>query len=52
MSVCVYSLFVLSYVQVATFRRADPLSKESYRLFKKDLETEKEVKVQQSALEP
>jgi hypothetical protein len=32
MSVCVYSVFVLSFVQVAAFRRADPSSKESYRL--------------------
>jgi hypothetical protein len=35
MSVCVYSVFVLSYVQVAAFRRADPPSKESCRLCKK-----------------
>jgi hypothetical protein len=34
MSVCIYSLFVLSYVQVAALRRADPPSKESYRLCK------------------
>jgi hypothetical protein len=32
MSVCVYSVFVLSCVQVAALRRADPPSKESYRL--------------------
>jgi hypothetical protein len=32
MSVCIYSVFVLSYVQVAALRRADPSSKESYRL--------------------
>jgi hypothetical protein len=32
MSVRVYSLFVLSCVQVATLRRADPPSKEPYRL--------------------
>jgi hypothetical protein len=30
MSVCVYSLFVLSCVQVAALRRADPSSKKSY----------------------
>jgi hypothetical protein len=34
MSVCVYSVFVLSCVQVAALRRADPPSKESYRLCK------------------
>jgi hypothetical protein len=32
-SVCVYSVFVLSCLQVAALRRADPPSKESYRLF-------------------
>jgi hypothetical protein len=32
MSVCVYSVLVMSYVQVAALRRADPPSKESYRL--------------------
>jgi hypothetical protein len=32
MSVCVYSMFVLSCVQLAAFRRADPPSKESYLL--------------------
>jgi hypothetical protein len=35
MSVWVYSVFVLSCVQVAAVRRADPSSKESYRLCKK-----------------
>jgi hypothetical protein len=35
MSVCVYSVFMLFCVQVAAFRRADPQSKESYRLSKK-----------------
>jgi hypothetical protein len=34
MSVCVYSVFVLSCVQVAALRRTDPPSKESYRLRK------------------
>jgi hypothetical protein len=34
MSVCVYSVFVLFCVQVATLRRADPPSKESYRLYR------------------
>jgi hypothetical protein len=33
--VCIYSVFVLSCVQVATLRWADPPSKESYRLSKK-----------------
>jgi hypothetical protein len=37
----VYSLFVLSFVQVAALRRADPSSKEA----------EKAAKVQQRALE-
>jgi hypothetical protein len=35
MSVCVYSVFVLSCVQVAALRRADPPSKEPYRLCKR-----------------
>jgi hypothetical protein len=35
MSVCVYSVFVLSFVQVAALRRADPPSKKSYRLCKR-----------------
>jgi hypothetical protein len=35
MSVCVYSVFVLSCVQVAALRRADPPSKASYRLCKR-----------------
>jgi hypothetical protein len=35
MSVCFYSVFVLSCVLVATLRRADPPSKESCRLCKK-----------------
>jgi hypothetical protein len=35
MSVCVYSVFVLSCVQGAALRRADPPSKESYRLCKR-----------------
>jgi hypothetical protein len=34
MSVCVYSVFVLSYVQVVALWRADTLSKQSCRLFK------------------
>jgi hypothetical protein len=51
MSVCVYSVFVLSYVQVAALRRADPPSKESTDCVK-DQETEKAAKVQQTAVEP
>jgi hypothetical protein len=38
--VCVYSVFVLSCVQVAALRQADHSSKESYRLCKKDYESE------------
>jgi hypothetical protein len=44
MSVYVYSLFVLSCVQVEALRRADPSSKDSYHLCKKDYETEEEAK--------
>jgi hypothetical protein len=50
MSVCVYSVFVLPCVQETAFRRADPLSKESYHCVK-DQETEKAAKVQQRAVE-
>jgi hypothetical protein len=49
--VCVYSVFVLSCVQVAALQRADPPSKESYRLCKKDYESEEEARVQQRAVE-
>jgi hypothetical protein len=52
MSVCVYSVFVLSCEQVEALRRADPPSKESYRLCKKDYKTEKAAKVQRRAVEP
>jgi hypothetical protein len=45
-------LFVLSCVQVAALRRADPPSKESYRLCQKNQETEKAAKVQQRVVEP
>jgi hypothetical protein len=48
--VCVYSVFVLSCVQLAALGRIDPLSKESYRV--KDQETEKAAKAQQRAVEP
>jgi hypothetical protein len=51
MFVCVYSVFMLYYVQVAALRRADPTSKESYRLRKIDQETEKAAKAQERAVE-
>jgi hypothetical protein len=35
MSVCVYSVFVLSFLQVAALRQAHLPSKDSYRLCKK-----------------
>jgi hypothetical protein len=50
--VCVYSVFVLFCVQVTVLWRADRSSKESYRLCKKDYETEEEVGAQQRAVEP
>jgi hypothetical protein len=49
MSVCVYFVFVLSCVAL---RRAHYSSKESYRLRKKDYETEEEARAQQRAVEP
>jgi hypothetical protein len=52
MGVCVRLFLVLSCVQVAALRRADPPSKESYRLCKKDQETEKAAKFQQRVVEP
>jgi hypothetical protein len=52
MSMCVYSVFVLSYVQVAALRWADPPSRESYRLCNKIRKLKKAAKVQQWALEP
>jgi hypothetical protein len=52
MSVCVYSVFVLSCVQAAALRRADHSSKESYRLCKKDYGTVEEARAQQRAVEP
>jgi hypothetical protein len=51
MSVCVYSVFVLSCVYVAALRRADSPSKESYRVCK-DQGTEIAAKAQQRAVEP
>jgi hypothetical protein len=52
MSVCVYSVFVLSCVQVAALRRADLPSKESCRLYKDDYETKEEARAQQRTVEP
>jgi hypothetical protein len=52
MSVCVYSLFVLSCVQAAALRRTDSPSKESYRLGKKGQETEKAANIKQRAVDP
>jgi hypothetical protein len=39
-------------VQVEALRRADHLPKESYRLCKKDYETEEEARAQERAVEP
>jgi hypothetical protein len=50
MDVCVYSVFVLSCVEVAVLWRSDPPPKESYRL-RKNQDTEKAAKVQR-AVEP
>jgi hypothetical protein len=44
---CVYTVFVLSCVQVVALRRADHSSKESYCLWKNDYETEQEAGAQQ-----
>jgi hypothetical protein len=51
LQIYVYFAFVLSCVQVATLRRADPPFKGSYRLVK-DQGTEKAAKAQQRAVEP
>jgi hypothetical protein len=51
MSVCIYYMFVLSCVQVAALRLADPPSKKSYRLYKNQ-DTEKAAKAQQRAVGP
>jgi hypothetical protein len=51
MFVCVYFVFMLSCVQVAVLRRADPPSKESC-WWGKDQEAEKIAKAQQRAVEP
>jgi hypothetical protein len=50
--VCVYSVFVLPCVQVAALQRADPPSKESYRLCKKDYGIEEEAMAQLRAVVP
>jgi hypothetical protein len=54
MDVCawVYSVFVLSCVQIAALRRADHSFKEPYCLCKEDYETEEEGRAQQRAVEP
>jgi hypothetical protein len=52
MSVCVYSLFVLSSVWVAALRQAGHSSKESYRLCKNDYETEEDARAQLRAVKP
>jgi hypothetical protein len=48
--VCVYSVFMLSCVQVAALRPADHSSKERYRLCEKDYETEEEARRQKEGL--
>jgi hypothetical protein len=50
--VCIYSVFVLFCVYAAALQRADRSSKESYRLCKKDYETEEEARSQQKAVMP
>jgi hypothetical protein len=55
MDVCVfvYSVFLLSCVRAAAFRRAEHSSKESYRLCIKDYETEeKKVMTHERAVQP
>jgi hypothetical protein len=51
-SVCFIVCLCLFCMQVAALRRANHSSKESYRLCKKDYETEEEVRAQQRAVEP
>jgi hypothetical protein len=46
MSVCAFILCLCCPVEVAVLRRADNSSKESYRLCKKDYETEEEARAQ------
>jgi hypothetical protein len=50
--VCVYSVFMLSCVKIAALQWADHSSKESYRLCRKDYETEIEAGAQQRVAEP
>jgi hypothetical protein len=52
MSVCVYSVFVLSCVQVAALRQADPPSKESYRRCEKIKKKKKQPRSNKRAVEP
>jgi hypothetical protein len=40
------------YVVLYAFRRADPQSEESFRLYKKDYGTEVETRAQEWAVEP
>jgi hypothetical protein len=47
---CVYYVFVFC-VWVEALQRADRSSKESYRLCKKDYETEEEVRANKKAIE-
>jgi hypothetical protein len=51
MSVCVHSVFVLSCVQIAALRRADPPYKESYRLCKTIKKLQKAAETQHRAVE-
>jgi hypothetical protein len=50
--VCIYSVLMLSRVQVAALRQADPPSRKSYRMCKDDYKTEEETRARQRAVEP
>jgi hypothetical protein len=52
MSMCDYSVSLLSCLQVEALRLADSPSKESYRLCKMTKKLKKAAKVQQRAVEP